>query len=69
VVRLHAPLALIEERLRSREKADPEQEVSAARWWISCLKGSTFEDHLVDNSNRPPREVAAEVLHALGWLK
>jgi len=69
VVRLHAPLAVIEERLRSREKTDVEREVSAARWWVPCLERSTFAGHLVDNSNRPPREVAAEVLRVLGWLE
>ena len=32
IVRLHTPLALIEERLRRREP-NPESEISAARWW------------------------------------
>ena len=68
VVQLYAPLSVIEERVRSRERT-PEQELSAARWWVSRLEGSTFADHLVDTSDRPPREVAAEVLRALGWLK
>ncbi len=69
VVRLHAPLPLIEERLRLREKTIPEAEVSAARWWVSRLEGSLVANHLVDNSQRPPREVAADVLRALGWLE
>jgi len=69
VVRLHAPLAVIEERLLAREKTAPEQEVSAARWWVSRLERSTFADHVVDNTNRRPREAAAEVLHVLDWLK
>jgi len=53
----------------AREKTAPEQEVSAARWWVSRLERSTFADHVVDNTNRHPREVAAEVLHVLDWLK
>lgn len=69
VVRLDAPLPLIEERLRLREKTMAEAEVSAARWWVSRLEGSLVADHVVDNSQRPPREVAAEVLRALGWLQ
>jgi hypothetical protein len=68
VVRLHAPLAVIEGRLRSREPASFEQELSAVHWWVSRLEGSTFADHLVDNGDRPAREVAAEVLRVLGWL-
>lgn len=68
VVRLHAPLAVIEERVRSREPAIAEQELCAARWWVSRLEGSTFADHLVDNGGRQAREVAAEVLGLLGWL-
>ena len=68
VVRLYAPLPLIEERLRLREKSVSEAELSAARWWVSRLEGSLLADHLVDNGQRSPREVAADVLRALGWL-
>jgi chloramphenicol 3-O-phosphotransferase len=68
VVRLHAPLPLIEERLRLREKTVSEAELNAARWWVSRLEGSLVADHLVDNSQRSPREVAADVLRAIGWL-
>ena len=68
VIRLQAPLPVIEKRLRVREKTIPKQEVSAARWWVSRLENSVFADHVVDNSHRPPREVAEEVLHVLGWL-
>src|SRR5438309_10699825 len=65
VVQLYAPLSVIEERVRARETI-PEQELGAARWWVARLEGSSFADHLVDNSDRPPRDVAAEVLHVLG---
>ena len=68
VVRLHAPLAVIEERVRLREETAPEPELTAARWWVSRMEGSTFADHLVDNGDRPPRQTAAEVLRRLGWL-
>lgn len=69
IVRLGAPLAVIEERVRSREPAIAEQELCAARWWVSRLEGSIFADHLVDNGDRPVREVAAEVLRVIGWLE
>jgi hypothetical protein len=62
------PLPLIEERLRLREKTVAEAELSAARWWVSRLEGSLVANHLVENSKRSPREVAADVLRALGWL-
>ncbi len=68
MVRLHAPLPLIEERLRLRETTVSEAELSAARWWVARLEGSLVADHLVDNGQRSPREVAADVLRALGWL-
>lgn len=68
VVQLQAPLAVIEGRVRSREPATAEQELSAARWWVSRLESSTFADHVVDNGGRPASEVAAEVLRVLGWL-
>jgi hypothetical protein len=68
VVRLQAPLAVIEERLRSRELTVLDQELSAARWWVSRLEGSTFGDYAVDNGSRPPRQVAAEVLRKLRWI-
>jgi adenylylsulfate kinase len=68
VVRLSAPLALIEERLRLREKTIPDEEVSAARWWVSRLEDSEFADYVVSNDHRPPRAVAMEVLQLLRWL-
>jgi hypothetical protein len=67
VVRLHAPLLVIERRLRMREPY-PEPELSAARWWSVRVERSAVADHVVDNSRRPPRDVAAEMLRLLGWL-
>lgn len=67
VVRLQAPLALIEQRIRRREP-DPEQELSGARWWHPRMDLLKVEDFLVDNGCRPVREVAHEVLRVAGWL-
>lgn len=67
VVRLHAPLSLIEERLRAREPY-PEDELRAARWLAPRMDRGMVEDHVVDNGPRPLREVATEVLHLAHWL-
>lgn len=65
VVRLEAPLPLIEERIRLRESSATD-ELNAARWWVSRLEQSHVEDLVVDNGRRPPREAASEMLHRLG---
>jgi hypothetical protein len=70
MVRLDAPLALIEERIRRREAAGPEGELTGARWWAEHLERWTADDCVVvDNGDRPVRDVAAEVLRAAGWLR
>lgn len=67
VVRLHAPLSLIEERIRKREP-DPERELSAARRLVPHMDMLGIGDHLVENGRRPLGEVASEVLRFAGWL-
>jgi hypothetical protein len=67
VVRLHAPLALIEERVRMSEPF-PDEELSAARWLAPQMDRWAVEDHLVENGRRPLREVASEALRMAGWL-
>jgi hypothetical protein len=68
VVRLDAPLSLIEQRLRLREIWVAEAEISAARWWVTRLEGSQVADLVLNNGERRPREVAVEMLQALRWL-
>lgn len=68
VVRLRAPLAVLHERIRSREASDPGWYLDAATHAAQVLEHADFEDHLVDNENRPATVVAAEVLHRVGWL-
>jgi hypothetical protein len=69
VVRLRAPLVLIEERVRSREPhAASEWHLGAARWLAPRMDTWAVEDHLVENGDRPLREVAADVLRVAGWL-
>lgn len=67
VVRLHAPLALIEERLRTREPY-PDSELRAARWLTPRMDRGRVENHVVENGRRPLREVATEVLRSAHWL-
>ncbi len=68
VVRLRAPLAVLHERIRSREASDPDWFLGAATHTAEVFEQVQVEDHLVDNENRPATVVAEEVLHRVGWL-
>lgn len=68
VVRLHAPLNVLEQRIRLREPSSPDGELDGARWWARHFEREHPEDHLVESDQRPIREVAAELLRLAGWL-
>jgi hypothetical protein len=68
VVRLHAPLPLLERRIRLREPASPDGELDGARWWTRHFEGEHPEDYVVESNHRPVREIAAELLRLTGWL-
>jgi len=68
VVRLRASLAVLHERIRSREASDPEWFLGAATHTAQVFERAQVEDHLVDNENRPAAVVAEEVLRRVGWL-
>jgi energy-coupling factor transporter ATP-binding protein EcfA2 len=68
VVRLRAPLAVLHERIRSREASDPDWFLDAAIHTAEVFERAQVEDHLVDNENRPAAVVAQEVLQRVGWL-
>ena len=68
MVRLRAPLAVLHERIRSREASDPDWFLGAATHTAGVFERAQVEDHLVDNENRPATAVAEEVLHRVGWL-
>jgi predicted kinase len=68
VVRLRAPVAVLHERIRSREAGDPDWFLGAAAHTAEVFERARVEDHLVDNENRPATVVAGEVLHRVGWL-
>ncbi len=68
VIRLHAPLSALEQRIRLREAAAPEEELIGARWWTQHFDEVRVEDHVVETENRPVGEVAREVLRLADWL-
>jgi hypothetical protein len=68
VVRLHASLAELEERIRRREPASADDDLAGARWWAQHFEETRVEDHLVETENRPVAEIAREVLRLAGWL-
>ncbi len=69
VVRLRVPLGELHARIRRREAAgDPTWYLEAASYLVPVLERAGVEDHVVDNSGRPARETAAEVLRLIEWL-
>lgn len=68
VVRLHAPLSLLEQRIRLREPGSSDGELDAARWWTRHYQSEQPEDYVVEADHRPVREIAREVLRRAGWL-
>jgi hypothetical protein len=69
VVRLRAPLETIQTRIRTREAGrDAQWYLDAAQYLTPRLEDAGVEDYVVDNHDRPPEAVAAEVLHVAGWL-
>lgn len=68
VVRLHAPLSALEQRIRQREPAGPEGELVGARWWTQHLNEIRVEDYVVETENRSVGEIAREVLRLADWL-
>jgi hypothetical protein len=65
---LHAPMSVIERRIRLREPAAPEGELGGTRWWTQHFDEVRVEDHLVETENRPLSEIAREVLRLADWL-
>jgi hypothetical protein len=69
VVRLAAPYAEVEARIRRRELGSGvewhlRQAAESLRWWDVA----PVEDHLVESAGRTVGEVAADVLRCCGWL-
>jgi hypothetical protein len=69
VVRLRAPLEVVQARIRAREAGrDPQWYLDAAGYLTGRLEDAKVEDYVADNRDRPAAETAAEVLRVAGWL-
>ena len=68
VVRFHAPLSVLEQRVRQREPLGPEGELVGARWWTQHFNEVRVEDYVVETENRSVGEIAREVLRLADWL-
>jgi hypothetical protein len=68
VIRLWAPLGVLQARIRSREAGDPRWFLDAAAYTADALEQAGVEDHLVDTEDRPVTDVAEELLRLVGWL-
>jgi chloramphenicol 3-O-phosphotransferase len=68
VVRLRAPLGVVQARIRDRDRDHPEWFLDAAEHLVPAMDAQAVEDHLVDNSGLSIDETAREVLRVTGWL-
>jgi adenylylsulfate kinase len=68
VVRLRAPLDVVEARIRAREQTEPDWFLAAARFLVPAMDAQQVEDYVIDNSASSVHETAREVLSAVGWL-
>jgi len=67
VIRLTAPLAVIEERLGTSPHRARSDDLAVAREWLAAGTGAGLEDHVVENVGLL-RETARRVLKIAGWL-
>ena len=68
VVQLRVPLGLIRQRL-SRREPEPDGYLGAAFALTGRLDVSDVADFVVDNGERAPEDVAAQILGLVGWLR
>ncbi len=66
VVRLTAPLAIIEERLSSSPTHGRADDLARAREWLAEGTGAGLEDEAIENVG-PIRETALRILALAGW--
>ena len=67
VVRLRAPLDVIQGRIYGRNHADPEWYLTAASELSRSLDEQPIEDHLIENGALSITETAREVLRVTRW--
>lgn len=69
VVRLRAPLDVIQDRIRNRDLEQPEWFLDAAAYLVPTMDEQRVEDHVIDNAVLSIGETADEILRAIGWFK
>ena len=69
VVRLRAPVAVLHQRIRSREAGDPSWFLDAATHTAQVLEQASVEDVIADNQDRSAAVVAHDILRRVGWLR
>ena len=67
VVRLRAPLPVVQARIRERDRDHPEWFLGAAEHLVPAMDAQPVEDYLVDNAHLSVDETAREVLRVTGW--
>ena len=68
VCRLHAPVALLQDRVRRREIGTAlDWHLRRARQLAAILEDGEVDDIVVDASDRPLRSIAIDVLDAAAW--
>lgn len=68
VVRLDAPLPVLERRIRRRHPGRPGDELCGARWWADHFDAVSLEDHRVATEGRSVTQIAQELLRVARWL-
>jgi hypothetical protein len=68
IVRLTAPARVIEQRIRERDIGAGLEWHLARAAELAHWRDHPVEDFVVENADRPVREVAVEVLTRSGWL-
>jgi predicted kinase len=68
VVRLRAPLAVVQARIRERNGDHAEWFLDAAEHLVPAMDAQAVEDYLIDNSALSIDQTAREVLRVTGWL-
>jgi hypothetical protein len=68
VVRLRAPLDIVEARIRERNRSHAKWFLDTAAYLVPTMDKQGVEDHLVDNAALSIDAMAREVLLATGWI-
>jgi len=70
LIRLTAPVAVLQERVRARSATEKERDwyVARAPELAAILDRAALDDHVVSSDGRPRAAVVEEILALLGWV-